>query len=274
MGLFKKENCCLCGGKTGLFDKKCQDGKICKDCQGKLSVWFDDYKDATADSLNEQIAQKATDAEDMKLCNFSKVFGEFGVILLDEEKRKFAALRETSSGLFGSQRSVKSFEDIADLNPDLISFDQVKDFEIDITEGTREEKQTVNGQQVSYDPPHILYMYTFTLRLQIDHPYIHSVHIQLNNGAVQIKNVGRRLWTNPGRKLAAHLLNLPGLILEDRAAIYDNESLLASFLRSPYEMPEYSYGFKCSIANWKDIQKYQYYLVMAREIQRIITGKE
>lgn len=26
MSLFKKETCCLCGGKTGLPDKKCMDG--------------------------------------------------------------------------------------------------------------------------------------------------------------------------------------------------------------------------------------------------------
>ena len=103
-----------------------------------------------------------------------------------------------------------------DLGPDLIKFDQVEDFEIDITETTREEKRTVNGEQVSYDPPHILYMETFTLRMKLNHPYIKSVYVQLNNGAVQIKNLGYRLWTDPGRKLAAHLLDLPGLVKEEQ----------------------------------------------------------
>ncbi len=46
MGLFTKENCCLCGGKTGLFDKKCLSVKVCKDCTKKLSVWFDGFKGA------------------------------------------------------------------------------------------------------------------------------------------------------------------------------------------------------------------------------------
>lgn len=107
-----------------------------------------------------------------------------------------------------------------------------------------------------------------------NHPYINSMYIQLNDGAVQIHNLGRRLWTDPGRKLAAHLLGLPGMIKEDQEVIFDNESLLHYFMRSPYEMPDYSYGFKCTQRNWDEIRKYHYYLVMAREIQRIITGTE
>ena len=272
MALFKKENCCLCGGKVGLLDKKCADGKVCKECTKKLSVWFDDYKNADKAQLNAQLALRADQTELAKACSFTKVFGEFGVILLDEERRKFVAFPDTSSGLFGSQRKVKSLDDVIDLGPDVIDFDAVEDFDIDITETSREEKRTVDGKQVSYDPPHILYMETFTLRMKLNHPYIKSVYIQLNDGALQIRNLGRRLWTDPGRKLAAHLLNLPGLVKENQAAVYDNATLLDAFYRSPYEMPDYSYGFKCTLSNWDEIRKYQYYLAMAREIQQIITG--
>ena len=272
MGLFKKENCCLCGGKTGMLDKKCMDGKICKECKNKLSVWFDDYKTADKAQLEAQISSREAQLELARSCNFNKVFGEFGVILIDEEKRKFIAFPDTSSGLFGNQRKVKSLDDVIDLGPDVIDFDAVEDFEIDITQTSREEKQTVNGKQESYDPPHILYMETFTLRMKINHPYIQSIYIQLNDGAVQIRNLGRRLWTDPGRKLAAHLLDLPILVVEDQEVIFDNESLLHYFLRSKYEMPDYSYGFKCTLSNWDDIRKYHYYLVMARQIQTIIKG--
>lgn len=273
MGLFSRESCCICGGKTGMFDKKCKDGKVCKECAGKLSVWFTDHKNASLESLKTQLSVRQADASLVKAYNFSKVFGEFGVILIDEQNKVFVAFPDTSSGLFGNQRKVKSIDDVMDLGPDIIRFDQVEDFEIDINEMTREEKQIVDGKQESYDPPHILYMETFTLRMKINHPYINSIYIQLNDGSVQIKNIGRRLWTNPGKKLAAHLLGLPGLILEDSEAIFDNASLLQSFYHSKYEMPEYSYGFKCTLTNWDDIKKYQYYLVMAREIQNIITGK-
>jgi len=56
--------------------------------------------------------------------------------------------------------------------------------------------------------------------------------------------------------------------------VYDNESLIATFMRSQYEMPTMSYGFKCTSENWKEICKYQYYLAMAREIKETIMGKE
>ena len=273
MGLFKKENCCLCGGKTGILDKKCVDGKICKNCTKKMSVWFDDYKNASAEALNSQLLTRENDASLVKTYNFSKIFGEFGVILIDEENKKFIAFPSTANGLFGNQRTVKSLDDVIDLGPDLISFDMVEDFEIDITETSREEMRMADGKQESYNPPHILYMETFTLRMKINHPYIKSIYIQLNDGAVQIHNIGRRLWTDPGRKLAAHLLNLPGLVKENQEAVYDNESLLRTFLRSDYDMPDYSYGFKCSAFNWDEIRRYHYYLAMAREIQTIITGK-
>ena len=273
MGLFKKENCCLCGGKTGLLDKKCMSGKVCKDCTKKLSVWFDDYKNADSTRLEQQIAIREANAAEAGNYHFSKIFGEFGVILLDEENRKFIAFPDTSNGLFGKQRTVKSLDDVMDLGPDIIDFSEVEDFEIDITETSREEKHTVNGQEVSYDPQHILYMETFTLRMKLKHAYIDSVYIQLNNGAVQIHNLGRRLWTDPGRKLAAHLLQLPGLVKENNEAVFDNESLLHVFLHDKYEMPDYSYGFKCTLTNWDEIRKYHYYLAMAREIRSIITGK-
>ena len=274
MGLFKKENCCLCGGKTGMLDKKCFDGKICKECKGKLSPWFDDYKGANKSILESQIAIREMHADVAKEYNFNKVFGEFGVILIDEVSRKFIAFPDTSKGLFGSQRKVTCLEDVIDLGPDIIDFDMVEDFEIDITEMTHEEKRTVDGQQVSYTPPHILYMETFTLRMKLKHPYIQSVYIQLNDGAVQIHNIGRRTRTDLGRKLAAHLLDLPGLVKENQEAVYDNNSLLHAFMSNDYAMPDYSYGFKCSIQNWEEIRRYQYYLAMAREIQQIITGQQ
>lgn len=275
MGLFKKENCCLCGGKTGMLDKKCLSGKICKEYVKKMSPWFSDYKNSLAGALDAQRMGREIDAGliQTKIYNFSKIFGEFGVILIDEKEKRFIAFPDTSKGLFGNQRKVTSIDDVIDLGPDIIRFDQVEDFEIDITETTREEKQTVNGQQVSYNPPHILYMETFTLRMKINHPYVKSIYIQLNDGAVQIHNIGRRLWTDPGRKLAAHLLDLPGLVKENNEAVYDNESLMHVFLHNKYEMPDYSYGFKCTPFNWEEIRKYHYYLAMAREIQNIITEK-
>ena len=57
------------------------------------------------------------------------------------------------------------------------------------------------------------------------------------------------------------------------AAVYDNKTLLDAFMHTKYEMPDYSYGFKCTPQNWDEIRKYHYYLAMAREIQETITGQ-
>ena len=143
MGLFKKENCCLCGGKTGLLDKKCLDGKVCKDCAKKMSVWFEDFKNTDKTILEAQLLTKEAGIVLAKDLNFTKVFGEYGVILIDEENKKFIAFPSTSSGLFGNQRQVKSLDDVIDLRPDVIDFSAVEDFEIDITETSREEKRMV-----------------------------------------------------------------------------------------------------------------------------------
>jgi len=274
MGLFKKELCVLCDRKTGLLDKKCIDGKVCKECRDKLSVWFDDYKNSTKEQMLSQLEQKAADEEKAPLLEFNKIYGEAGVILIDEKARVFTAFPDTSSSFFGNNKKVSSIQDVMEFHPDLISFDSVEDLEIDIRQMTHEEKKTENGEQVSYDPPHYVYMYTFTLRFKINHPYIKSVYVTLNSDSVKIKNIGPRAWTDPGRKLAAHLLNLPGLIVEDQEEYYDNDSLLKAFLRSKYEMPDMSYGFKCTRENWEQILMYQYYLAMAREIKETIIGKE
>lgn len=158
------------------------------------------------------------------------------------------------------------------MRPDLFSFDQVQDIEIDVTETSREEKGTIDEKQVSYDPPHLVYMYVFTLRILLAHSYVKRASIILNREAVHIKNKGRRIWTNPGKRIVSWIADLPELIEENREAVYDDESLLQHVLRSKYEMPATAYGFRCTLENWNDIQRYRYYLAMAREIKQSILG--
>lgn len=272
MALFKKENCCLCGGKTGMLDKKTASGKVCKACRSSLSVWFDDYKKSTAEDLRAQLAQKEADMEKARTLNYVRVFGDLDVILIDEEARVFSVVKVPDENAFGKRRKISSFEDVMDLRPDLISFDQVVDLDIDIHESTHETQRTVNGEQVSYDPPHFVYMESFALRIKVDHPYISTVSVRLNHDSIHIRHVGRRKKSGLGTKLAAYLMDLPDLPEEKRAAVYDNDSLIDWFYHSDSERPKASYGFNVTIENWEAIKKYQYYLVMAREIQRMITG--
>lgn len=257
MGLFKKEPCVLCGGKTGLLDKKCYDGKVCKECAGKLSVWFDNYKGCDRSLLESQIEIRKTDLEMAERMNFNKIFGDHGVILIDEEEKKFIAFPETNTKFFGSQRTVKSFDDVKDLGPDLISFSMVKDLKIDISETWNEEKHSVNGEQASYSPPRYIYFENFTVKMKIDHPFIKSIAVRLNNSAVSIHNVGRRLDPDAER---APVTGVGGAIL---GAVFGGA----------YDTAEIAHGFRCTPDNLHEIEKYEKYLRDAREIERIITGR-
>ena len=124
----------------------------------------------------------------------------------------------------------------------------------------------MNGQQVSYNPKHITYMYTFYAVIRLDHPYIPSMRIQLNNNAVQIPNEGERLRNKIGLRLAEYLLDLPIRDVTKMEKIYSNNSLKAVLTRNPYAMPDYSYGFKCSLRNRQGIERYGYYLLMTQEV--------
>lgn len=274
MGLFNKEACCLCGGKTGMLDKKTASGKVCKDCKEKLSVWFTEYKTATKEELQAQIDKKEAELARMKELNFNKFFGDFGAILIDEEARVFVAVADTSQSLFGTREKITTIDDMLKFRPDLISFDQVEDLEIEVKEMTNEDKKMEDGKQVSYDPPHMKYSERFTLRFKLkNHPYIDSLYVPLDKGDVVIKQEGKRLRTSYGTKLAAYILDLPEMVRENTPVIYNNDSLIDWFYHSPFEMPEYSYGFKCTHTNWDQIKKYQYYLLMAREIEKTIMGE-
>lgn len=56
MGLFDKKDCSICGAKIGLLgNKKLKDGNMCKDCAGKLSVWFQDRSDSTVLEIQNQL---------------------------------------------------------------------------------------------------------------------------------------------------------------------------------------------------------------------------
>ena len=272
MGLFDKKSCAVCGGKIGaLSGKKLSDGSLCKDCTKQLSPWFDDYKAASTADIRAQLSARKANRAALSDFKMTQSFGEFGAILIDDEHQKFLAVADTSPSLFGERKAVTELEDVLEFNPDIIDFSQIRDVDLDIVQTQREEKQTVNGEQVSYDPRHIRYMYEFAMVIKLDHPYISTMRVVLNNGAVQIVNVGERLKNKIGLMLAEYLLDLPIRNVKTEARIYDNNGLKAWLLRNPYAMPDYSYGFRCSLKNWDEIQRYGYYLLMAQTLKDALT---
>ena len=278
MGLFDKKECSICGAKIGLLgNKKLKDGNMCKDCASKLSVWFQDRSDSTVAEIKNQLDIRKGYA-DMLSKNFivSRAYGEFGCILIDEVDGIFVALPDTSDSFFGDAKVVTSIDQIRDKNPDVIMFNQVAGVDVNVTVTSREEKQTVDGNQVSYNPRHMIYMAQFSVAIKLKgHPFIKTMMIPLNNGAIQIRNIGERKVTEYKDTVRAMLSGYKGrdFEIENQSAFYNNNSLRDLILRTEYNLPDYSYGFKVDrITNWKQIQEYQYYLAMAEEIKNVLEN--
>ena len=273
MGLFSKKNCCICGEKVGLLGGlKLKDGDLCKECKKKLSPFFDSGKESTVEDIKKQIEYREENYKQLDNLEINKIYGEFGVILIDETNKKFVAVKDTSDGLFKSAKAIKSIEDVKDKNPDIIDFKDIEDVEIKIIQTSREEKQTIDGQQVSYNPKHYTYMINFDVIIKVNHPYIKVIRISLKNGTIQIYNEGLRKQDD---YIAGFVKDKLGLQrVENKAVHYDNLTIHNLVEKSMQIMPDYSYGFKCSLKNYDSIKEYAYYLALSDEIRTtLLEGK-
>ena len=272
MGLFGgKKNCSICGEKIGLLSGlKLKDGDLCKECKKKLSPFFEDGKESTIEDIKAQLKAREENYNKLDDLAINKIYGEFGVILIDETNRKFVALKDTSDGLFKSAKKVTGIEDVKDKNPDIIDFDQIEDVEVKIIQTNREEYQTVDGQQVSFDPKHYTYMIGFDIIIKIkNHPYIKQMRISLKNGTVQIYNEGLRRQDDYITGFVKDKLGLQRV--ENKEAHYDinfdNLKMHDLVDKAMQIMPDYSFGFKCSLRNYDQIKEYAYYLALCDDIK-------
>lgn len=278
MGLFDKKVCSICGAKLGfLGNKKLSDGNMCKDCEKKLSVWFKNRKGSSISDIQNQLDKREANKEELNVFNTTRAYGEFGCILIDEEMKRFVALPDTSEKLFGDPKIITSIDQIKDRNPDIIEFSQVESVDIDVVVTSKEEKQTVNGEQVSYNPKHYVYMALFYVDIKIkEHPFIRTMKIPLNNGAIHIPTIGERRVTEYKDTVKKSLGAYVGrdFDIENQKEFYNSESLKDLIFRTKYNLPDYSYGFPVDkIRNWKKIQEYQYYLAMAEEIKAVLDNR-
>ena len=272
MGLFGKKNCCICGEKVGfLGGLKIKDGDLCKECKKKLSPFFDAAKESTIEDIKNQIAAREENYKQLDNLQINKIYGEFGVILIDETNKKFVALKDTSDGLFKDQKKITGIEDVKDKNPDIIDFKDIEDVEVKIIQTSREERQTIDGQQVSYDPKHYTYMINFDVIIKVNHPYIKSIRVSLKEGTIQIYNEGLRRQDDYVAGFVKDRLGLQRI--EDKSVHYDNltiHNLVEKFMQ---EMPDYAYGFKCSLRNYDNIKEYAYYLALCDEIKSTLLNQ-
>ena len=272
MGLFSKKSCSICGEKVGLFGGlKLKDGNLCKNCKSKLSPFFDEGKSSTVEDIQAQLKYREENYKNLDKLEINKIYGEFGVILIDEKNKKFVAVADTSDGLFKSPKKVTSIEDIKDKNPDIIDFSDIEDVEIKVIQTSREEKQTINNEQVSYDPKHYTYMIGYTIIIKTKHPYAKSIRLDIKNGTVQIYNVGLRKEEKFVDGFIKDQLGIQRI--ENKEAFYDNVTIHNLVEKAMQIMPDYSYGFKCSIKNYENIKEYAYYLALCDEIKTTLLNK-
>ncbi|MBE5784288.1 MAG: DUF4428 domain-containing protein [Clostridiales bacterium] len=170
MGLFDKKYCDVCGEKIGLFgNRKLEDGNLCKDCASKLSRWFDDRRNSTVDEIRAQLDYRAVNLEKVKAFSATRSFGRNAKLLLDEDKQLFMVA-------FTSK--------LLDENPDVLDFSQVTGCDLTIDEDRDEEmRELEDGKEVSYNPPHYIWNYTFTMTIRVNHPYFDDMQFDLNSGS-------------------------------------------------------------------------------------------
>lgn len=172
MGLFDKKYCDICGKEIKfLGNKKLDDGNMCKDCASKLSPWFSGRRHTSVANIKEQLAYR--EENEKKLASFypSKIVGDRYKVYIDEKNK-----------LIG----VSSASDWRKDNPDLISFDDVLSFNVDIDEDQTEIfDEDKDGNEVSFDPPKYEYEYSFNVKFMVKNKYFDDISFKLNNKEVK-----------------------------------------------------------------------------------------
>ena len=171
MGLFDKKYCDICGEKIGLLgNRKLEDGNLCKNCAAKLSPWFTERKQSTVEEIKEQLAYREANKEAVAAFHTTRTLGKDIKVLLDEDNGKFM---------------VTSARNIAEANPDVLSFGDVTGCDLDIEEGRTEiEYEDREGNRQSFNPRRYAYHYDFYMTIHVNHLYFEEIRFKLNDSSV------------------------------------------------------------------------------------------
>lgn len=168
MGLFDKKYCDICGNEIKfLGNRKLDDGNMCKDCAAKLSPWFSGRRHTTVAAIKEQLDYRAKNEQQLKFFNPSKIIGKRYKVYIDEGKRLFA---------------VSASSNWRNANPDLISFDDVREIKINIDED-RDELMDKNaeGEEISFNPPRYEYEYKFNVNIGVVNRFFDDMDFELTS---------------------------------------------------------------------------------------------
>ena len=168
MGLFDKKYCDICGKEIKLLgNRKLDDGNMCKDCASKLSPWFSGRRHTSVAAIKEQLDYREKNAEALKLFNPTKIIGKRCKVYIDENRKQFV---------------VTSASNWRNVNPDIISFDDVKGVDVKIEEDRDEILyKDAEGKEISYDPPKYDYEYTYKVHFDVNNPFFDDIDFELTS---------------------------------------------------------------------------------------------
>ena len=229
--LFSKKECAICGGEIGLFgNRKLEDGNMCKTCAAKLSPFFSDRRESTVEEIKEQLAYREANRDAVAALHVTRVMGSGNTkVYIDEDAGKF---------MVASDEITKSHQNLLDINPDVIGFEQVTGVELDIDEDYDEEKREIkdaegNTKRVSYNPPRYTWSYDFHVLLRVNHPYFGEIKFRLNESNVELnpdnplpqmrkpdpkKNVDYCFYEDMGKEIKEVLMQARQQVRDEAAA--------------------------------------------------------
>ena len=169
--LFDKKECSICGGEIGLLgNRKLEDGNMCKSCAARLSPWFSDRRQSTADEIKAQLDYREANQEKVASFRITRTLGERTKVLLDED-----------AGLF----MVTAAKNLEEANPDVLSFSDVTGCKLDIDESRTEiEYEDKDGERKSFNPRRYAYSYDFYIVINVNNPYFNEIRFKLNSESV------------------------------------------------------------------------------------------
>ena len=150
--------CELCGEPVDEeYGAETGDGWICEDCASLLSPWMEDLEFTDTEDLEDQIAAREQNLEDLQDFVPTRSFYIPGMdykLFLDDETGRFLV--------------TEGFH-ILDENPDILSLEDVMDASVEV------EDQREDLQDDLY-----LYSYNLYMHIELDHPYLSNILIPLN----------------------------------------------------------------------------------------------
>ena len=169
--LFEKKECDFCGGEIGLLgNRKLEDGNMCKKCAAKVSPYLTDRRHMTVQAMQEHLAYRERNAEQLRQFQVTKVLGNNTKIYIDEDKGWWLAA------------SRQKFDQD---NPDILDFSQVTGCDIDVDESKTEiYRETEEGKRVSYDPPRYDYSYDFYVTIHVNSEWFEKIRFRVNSSTI------------------------------------------------------------------------------------------